>query len=47
MWRDLREDRRGLQPEEDAAGEHLTFARWYRRWLQQALTEAGRHLASW
>jgi len=45
VWLDARSDWRGLHPEHDATGAHLTFARWYRRWLHQALADAGRRLA--
>ena len=38
VWADYRVDLKGLYPLNSAAGERVSFLRWYRDWLDQALT---------
>jgi hypothetical protein len=40
MWADYTADGRGFQPLVDSDGTPLGFARWYRRWLDQAEAKA-------
>lgn len=46
MWADFTADDVGLEPLVDADGTPLGFARWYRRWLDEAEAQASREAQS-